>query len=368
MLAAVAPGYADLVGVRRLQLPGEGALLRQHVHLNSEMLFPVFGDHLRHAHELDELRGARADVQHEAVAVVGSQSEALRVLVGEYLVEHRVRPVRVERRPLAAPLGFGPRRVRVGRRGRERARHAESEEIDLVYLIAVDADGERAAEVHVAEQLADVLVLRVRHVELHGGVRPRFLRVEVELVAARFLVFEIQRHLRHVQVPSLPVVLARDGAQVDDFQVLGERQNHHVDVWQLVAVRVDHPEVRVALQLPRVGVDGRNRLPRRDDGQLGVERPVVLELEQVDPVVVALVLDHLRDGVLARHVGQELLEVVLGREQPVAVQPLIGVSAQMGRPRQHFQEEVVRVFELYPNGVVVHLRQRPLLAVDGEPG
>ena len=48
--------------------------------------------------------------------------------------------------------------------------------------------------------------------------------IEVDLVVALLLVLEEHRQLADVDVPLLHVVLAGDRPQVDDLEVLGERQ------------------------------------------------------------------------------------------------------------------------------------------------
>src|SRR3546814_7125810 len=56
--------------------------------------------------------------------------------------------------------------------------------------------------------------------------------------------------VRSVEVPGLEVVLARDRPEVDDLEVLGERQDDLVDVRELVPRGVHEDAVRVALERP----------------------------------------------------------------------------------------------------------------------
>ena len=77
-----------------------------------------------------------------------------------------------------------------------------------------------------------------------------------DLVVALLLVLDEDRQLADVHVALLLVELAGDGPQVDDLQVLGQRQLDLVDVRKLVAVGVDPDAVRVALQRPDRGGDG----------------------------------------------------------------------------------------------------------------
>ena len=93
----------------------------------------------------------------------------------------------------------------------------------LVDLVAVDAERQRAPEVGVVEPLRDLRVGLVAQVELERAVAAVVAGVEVDLVVALLLVLEEDRQLAEVDVPLLEVVLAGDGAQVEDLQVLGQR-------------------------------------------------------------------------------------------------------------------------------------------------
>ncbi len=191
--------------------------------------------------------------------------------------------------------------------------------------------------------------------------------VEVERVVAFVLVLNEHRHLCHVQVPGLPVVLTGNRPKVDDLKVFSQRQDDGVDVRKLIPRGVHREVIRVALELPRRGVDGRHRLPRSDNRNLRVERPIVLELEQVHPVVVALVRRQLIDHVLAGVLRNELLKVMLRRKQTHAPQTLVGMPAQGRSPCQHVSEEEVGIRECDFKCVVVDLRHGTLFAIDRKP-
>ena len=102
----------------------------------------------------------------------------------------------------------------------------------------------------VAEPLRDLGVLLVALVAEQPDVGALVRGVEVDAVAALLLVLEQHRQLADVDVARLRVVLAGDGPQVDDLQVLAERHPDPVDVRELVAVGVHPDAVRVPLQDP----------------------------------------------------------------------------------------------------------------------
>ncbi len=165
-------------------------------------------------------------------------------------------------------------------------------------------------------------------------------------------------------MPLLPVVLTRDRPQVEDFQILGERQHHPVDVGQLVARRVHEDAVGIALERPRGLVDGRHSFPRRDDRQLRVERPVALVEEHPDPAVELLVFDLLVELRLRGVLRMELLEVVRGGIPTQPERPSPGLPGEVRGAGQHVGQHEVRLGELELDRVGVDLLDLALLAVD----
>ena len=130
-----------------------------------------------------------------------------------------VRLLHVEGGPLRPPLGPGVVRRVLGRH--RRARRADAEPERLVELIAVDAQREGVAEVAVAQPLPDLGVGLEALVDVQCRVGAVGGRVQPDGVVALLLVLQEDRQLAEIRVALLPVVLAGDGAQVDDFQVLG---------------------------------------------------------------------------------------------------------------------------------------------------
>ena len=179
----------------------------------------------------------------------------------------------------------------------------------------------------------------------------------MDRVAALLLVLQDHRQLAEVDVALLQVVLARDRAQVQDLEVLGERHDHAVDVGQLVAFGVDRPVVGIALHHPGRVVDRLDGPPGAEHRQLGVERPVLLEVQVCDPVVEACGLGR---GVgrldPAGVFGQELLQVVRGRIGAVAA--LLRLAHRLPAADQRVAghqllEQVERHVELEVDRVVV---------------
>ena len=126
--------------------------------------------------------------------------------------------------------------------------HAEAEEERLVDLVAVDAERERAAEVEIGEPFLDLGIEAIGEVELQFGIRAVEAGIEMDLVFAARGVLQKHRQFRQIDEPLHVVELAGDGAQIDDFGVLGERELHLVEIGQLVAVGIDRPEIGIALQ------------------------------------------------------------------------------------------------------------------------
>ena len=139
----------------------------------------------------------------------------------------------------------------------------------------------------VPQPLGDLRIGAEALVGLPGGVRAVGGRVEADRVVALLLVLQEDRQLAHADVALLRVVLAGDGAEVEHFEVLGQRHLDLVQVRKLVPLGVDGVEERVPLQ-HQVGVlIGEVGLPGAEDRQIDVEPPVDLELEVADPVVEA---------------------------------------------------------------------------------
>ena len=55
-------------------------------------------------------------------------------------------------------------------------------------------------------------------------------QIEMDLVAALLLVFEDHRQFGQADMAFLHVVIAANGAQIDDFGVFGQCQHHFVDI------------------------------------------------------------------------------------------------------------------------------------------
>ena len=191
----------------------------------------------------------------------------------------------------------------------------------------------------------------------------------MDRVVALLLVLEDHRQLAEVDVALLQVVVAGDRAQVQDLEVLGQRHDHAVEIGQLVARGVDRPVVGVALHHPGRVVDRLDGPERPEHRQLGVERPVLLEVQVGDPVVVARRLGRGVGRLLAARVfGQELLEVVRRRVGAVAALvrlPHRLAAADQGVAHHQLLEQVEGHVELEVDGVVVDLDDPPGLALGG---
>ena len=200
--------------------------------------------------------------------------------------------------------------------------------------------------------IGDLGIALVALVDLERGVRPVDGRVEMNRVLALVLVLEEDRQLVDRGVSLLPVVLAGDGPQVEHFEVLGQRELQLVDVRQLIAGRVDHVVVGVALEDPGrvvsrlLGDPGHQRRqvrvervggavlhvrhPRVELGLLGLGVELIeFDLVDLDVVVgareVAEQIDGERRGVA--DVGmRELARVVVLRHPPVGYGELIEVQ------------------------------------------
>ena len=131
-------------------------------------------------------------------------------------------------------------------------------------------------------------------------------------------------------MPRRVVVLAGDRAQVQNFEVLGERQHDLVHVGKLVARRIDEHAVRVALERPRRRVYRRRRLPRREHREIRVERPVVLREEHPDPAVelrlLSLLVQLFGLALLLEHHGYGQILVTLGSDLDEERQPVVDID------------------------------------------
>ena len=214
----------------------------------------------------------------------------------------------------------------------------------------------------------DLRVGVVGLVDEQTGVAADVRRVERDGVIAAMLVVQKHRQLAEIDMPRLEVVFPRDGAQVEDLEVLRQRQDDLVDVGKLVAGGVYLVEVGVAFQYPGRGVDRAGGLPRGHSWQVRVEGPVVDVPHETGPIVVPGVLHQLVNRVLPDIPGMELLQIVLGRKAAVQAASLEAVAAQRRRACQHVREYVVGFGEHEPDGMVVHFFHAARLVVDRHDG
>ena len=77
--------------------------------------------------------------------------------------------------------------------------------------------------------------------------------IQMDLVVALRLVIEQHRQLAQVDMPLLLVVFPGHRAEVDDLEVLGERELHPVEIRQLIARRIDGVVVRISAPAARSG-------------------------------------------------------------------------------------------------------------------
>ena len=68
--------------------------------------------------------------------------------------------------------------------------------------------------------------------------------IQMDLVVALGLVIQQHRQLAQVDMPLLLVVFAGHCPQIDDLEVLGERELHLVKIRQLIARCIDRVVVR----------------------------------------------------------------------------------------------------------------------------
>ena len=170
-------------------------------------------------------------------------------------------------------------------------------------------------------------------------------------------------------MPLLEVVLAGDGAQVQDLKVLGQRHADAVDIWELIACGVHAHVVRVPLEHPGRCVDRVHCLPRREHGQLRIEPPVPAIPDIADPAVEAGSLGFLLHLLLGGVLREELLDVVGGHvaAHAATAHGLRGLAAaDGGASGQDVDEEEIGILELEDHGGIVHLADGARLAAGHE--
>src|SRR5690606_12460229 len=118
--------------------------------------------------------------------------------------------------------------VGVPRRRDRLADLAETEEGRLADLLALDADGERDAEVTVGEQLTQFGVGGVLLVDPQRGVVATEGRPGDDAVARAVAVLDEDRVVGELDVAVLHVELAGDGREVQRFDVGEEAELHFV--------------------------------------------------------------------------------------------------------------------------------------------
>ena len=223
------------------------------------------------------------------------------------------------------------------------------------------------AEVFGVQPLGNFGVAFVTHANVQTGIRAIEGRIEVHGVVAFLSVFQENGQVSKPHVAFLDVVLAGNRAQVGHLNVLRQAKGDFVNVRQLVSFGVHTPKVRIAFHKPGRCVVGGNSPPGRHRWHFGIERPTVLELEQVHPSVKALVRGHCVDFFFRRVLGQELLEIM---RRAVPATPALERAAcrepgaDAGAPGQCIDKVGVRFGELEGDGKVVNLFHDARLAID----
>ena len=294
----------ELVGVG--QLPEERRLMAAQFDAQAHLL-PILLDQLQQLAarrtDLDglmmdgELQRAAVRRQPEPLAVALRQAHFVEQLIGQprIVLRVRLRPgVIVHRKAL---------------RYRRLARRALAKVDHFVDLVAVDRHRQRDAKVAVLNQLA---LDRVGHVPvgLQPHLRAEQARHQVHAVIAGRLALLVQGEVLEGGEQVGDVALAGH-----DLQVIGlgvdDLPHHRIDVGQLVARRVDHHVVGVALHHLAHGVGGGEH-PRMNArlGEVLLGIPPVVGAERVRPGVESLLLrQSLGVGVV---VDMPLLQVVGG--------------------------------------------------------
>ena len=169
----------------------------------------------------------------------------------------------------------------------------------------------------------------------------------------------------------LQVIFPSDGAQVEDFRILRQRHDDAIDVGQLIAGGVDGVIIGIALQYPGRGVDRAGCPPRSQRRHVDVERPVLLEVDQLDPVLIAFLLGDLVDRLGRGVLRQELLEVVLRRVGPEGVALALAhrlAATDLRVAGEQVVEQEIRIIEGELHGRFVDLDDFARLAVDAHVG
>ena len=326
---AVVPALAhrQLRAARIGARPQDVAVGRAHEQLDPDVA-PRLGHDLQRvdllvalAHRLhDQLE--RAPIRHQPGAVAAPLGQP-------DLVQQRIRRLGVEARPSRGQALVVQRAERQRRVG---GGLGEVEVEGAVDDLAVDAQRQRPAEAHVAQQRAPAVVHGVE-VRIECDVRGRPLRPKIRAVAAARLALLEQRDRLEGQAGGQQVHLARAGARGE--QAAADHVHlQRVDVGQLPPVRVEAVVERVAphreaLALLALLVD-----PRLERGQVGVVVLVeVVELVvQLRPVARALALHVLRDldrvavvAVEAAHVMRGPVDEGRARRRQLAEELGVGV-------------------------------------------
>ena len=262
------------------------------------------------------LNGRGEERPRQPLAVRAQAEFAVPVPLQAQLVQHLVGPVRIVLRPRVVVVGVvvlgGGEGVDLGRLGTAEVQH-------LVDLVAVDRQRQRAAEVHLAEQVTQHLIPFQGLVDhQRGGALVGVLPQEHPVLAARLVLLE-HRELLEVDGVSLgggEVHLPADDLAVVHLQVLQPPAHDPVDVGELVACAVDLPVERVPLVDQQVGL-----LPglgvRIERGQIRLHR----EADEVMVAVVEVLVPGIEPGLLGHLVGiavvgdVELFQVVARRRQ-----------------------------------------------------
>ena len=222
-------------------LPDVAARPDSHGRLDPDVL-PV-GDYL-----LGGVRPVGVALEHDYrqrhALAVRHEAEALGVLnVQADGIQQVFRHLRVELRPERIVLR--PGMMRMPRRWHVVSRRRHAQERHFVDCVAVDRHREGAAEIDVLEVLDFGPLPSLVEPQHHVGAA--VFGPELDAVAAPVAVFLKRGVGSELDVASLRVQLAGDGAELNHLAVLRQVVNEPVYVRQLIAGGVDRPEVRVAL-------------------------------------------------------------------------------------------------------------------------
>ena len=186
-------------------------------------------------------------------------------------------------------------------------------------------------------------------------------------VVALLLVLDDHRQLAEIDVPLLQIILTSNRTKIENFRVLRQRHHDAVDVGQLIARRVDDVIIWVPLHHPCRRVDRPRCLPRAKRRQVRIERPVLLEVDEFYPILIAFLLGQLVGGGIGGILRQELFQIVLRRiraiSQALALPPRLPATDQR-ISRHDVVEQVERLVENELHRRLVHLDEFTGLAVD----